>query len=214
MTEMPEIDIVVSEKKQYGIVFDVETTGLPRGGDWKNNMHFNTCRLVSIGWEVIDMGKKEVLEKKHFYAKPKNFVIPENARNIHGISTEMARNLGENIEKILQHFISDIIKYNVDTIIAHNINFDMNVLCNELNRLGFLRTLNRIRRLEKVCTMKVGRQKMKLKKNPKLCDLYTMLTSKTMEKQHAADADTRACTECFFNLDLANSVKSNEESST
>lgn len=190
------------KNKKYGIVFDVETTGLPKGKDWKKRDHFKTCRMVSIAWEVINMNDREILEKKHYYIKPVGFVIPERAIDIHGITNEKAHQFGKNVEYIMSDFFNDINKHNVTTIIAHNINFDLNVVLSELYHVGFMKTLYKVQKLDPICTMREGRKKLSLKKNPKLCDLFKMLTKKEMEIQHSADADTRACTECVFNLSL------------
>ncbi len=185
-----------------GIVFDVETTGFPRGHDWKKKENYQSCRMVSIAWEVVDINEKKVVDKKHYYIKPRGFVIPQKAIDIHGITNEKAKELGKNIEFIMSDFFNDVKKHNVTKIIAHNINFDINVLFSELYQIGFMKTLYTVKTLTPICTMREGKKHLNLKRNPKLCDLFHLLTQKDMDVQHSADADTRACTECAFNLNL------------
>ena len=48
----------------YKFVFDTETSGLPfkeRGSkyDYQNLEHFNTGRLISISWLLLDFKKKK-----------------------------------------------------------------------------------------------------------------------------------------------------------
>jgi len=179
---------------QYSIVLDVETTGFM--------CKSKPCRIVSICWEVVDDEQKMVTTMKYFHIKPIDFIIPQAAINIHGITNEYVRLHGEPIEFVFAEFTKDIIKYSPKTIVAHNIIFDLSVIHSELKRLQCkgIGTVKMLKNMKQYCTMKEGKSKLGLMKLPKLCDLYERLLSKKMENMHDACADTAACRECYLKI--------------
>ncbi len=79
------------------IIFDTETTGLPR--DWNAPITDtdNWPRVIQIAWQLHDdMGN--LVEHQDFLIKPEGFDIPYDAEQIHGISTELAMEQGEPLE--------------------------------------------------------------------------------------------------------------------
>jgi len=54
--------------------------------------------------------------------------------------------------------------------------------------------------IEQKCTMKIGKDKLKLSKKPKLTELYEKLFSKPCDQSHRALQDAEICSECFFEL--------------
>jgi DNA polymerase-3 subunit epsilon len=178
----------------FSIVLDVETTGFMR----KNN----PCHIVSICWEIVDDEQNSVTTMKHYHIKPDNFVIPQAAINIHGITNEYVRLHGEPIEFVFAQLSKDIQKYNPETIVAHNITFDLSVIHAELIRLQGkgISIIKMLKQMKQYCTMKEGKSKLALDKWPKLCDLYESLLSKKMVNMHDACADTAACRECYLKM--------------
>ena len=70
------------------LIFDTETTGLPRS--WKAPLTDtdNWPRCVQIAWQLHDkMG--ETIEHKDFLIRPDCFDVPYEVEKIHGISTEL-----------------------------------------------------------------------------------------------------------------------------
>lgn len=113
------------------IVFDTETTGLPR--DWNAPITDtdNWPRVVQIAWQLHDeMGK--LIEHKDFLVKPDGFDIPYDAERIHGISTELAQTHGEPLQTVLEEFNTALKK--AKFVVGQNINFDINVTGCELIR--------------------------------------------------------------------------------
>jgi DNA polymerase-3 subunit alpha len=115
------------------IIFDTETTGLPK--DW--NLDYthtdNWPRIVQIAWQIHDEWGN-LIEAKDFIIKPDNFDIPYDAEKIHGISTQLAIEMGEDLEfvaKIFNHALSKS-KF----VVGQNISFDRNVMGAEFTRLG------------------------------------------------------------------------------
>ena len=70
------------------IIFDTETTGLPRNWNAPITDTDNWPRVIQIAWQLHnDMG--ELIESKDFLITPEGFDIPYDAEQIHGISTAL-----------------------------------------------------------------------------------------------------------------------------
>jgi hypothetical protein len=83
--------------------------------------------------------------------------------------------------------------------VAHNIEFDDNVVTSELIRYGCDGFLIQWSQLRKVCTMRMGT--LPRQKWPKLSELYVRLFNREPEVTlHRADADVHVCAQCFFRL--------------
>ncbi|MFN6014031.1 MAG: exonuclease domain-containing protein, partial [Flavobacteriales bacterium] len=115
------------------IIFDTETTGLPR--DWNAPITdtSNWPRVVQIAWQVHDeMGR--LVENRDFLVKPDGFDIPYDAERVHGISTLLAEKYGESLDSILNLFSEALEK--ATYVIGQNVKFDLNVVGCELVRTG------------------------------------------------------------------------------
>jgi DNA polymerase III epsilon subunit-like protein len=173
------------------MVLDTETTGIFEKNAFPDELDkFNKARLIELGY-IVD--SKEC----SYLVKPDNFVIENH--NIHGITTEMA-NEGLDIVQVMDKFHNDLLE--VDMIVCHNISFDMNILLSECFRYNNMKLLNCINSKYKLCTMKLGKNKLNLPKNPKLVDLYFSLFDKTVEQEHRSLSDCRICKACFDKLYL------------
>ena len=76
------------------LIFDTETTGLPKRWDAPITDTNNWPRCIQIAWQLHDdMGK--LIEHQDYLVKPEGFNIPYDAERIHGISTEIAAYLTE-----------------------------------------------------------------------------------------------------------------------
>ena len=86
------------------IVFDTETTGLPK--DWKAPVSQvdNWPRLVQLGWMRFDAAN-EVVEEANLIIYPDGFVIPKEASRIHGISQARALVDGLPVADVLTRFV-------------------------------------------------------------------------------------------------------------
>ncbi|MFN5879938.1 MAG: exonuclease domain-containing protein, partial [Flavobacteriales bacterium] len=105
------------------IIFDTETTGLPR--DWNAPVTdtSNWPRVVQIAWQVHDeMGR--LVENRDFLVKPDGFDIPYDAERVHGISTLLAEKYGESLDSILNLFSEALEK--ATYVIGQNVKFDLN----------------------------------------------------------------------------------------
>ncbi len=130
------------------LIFDTETTGLPK--NWKAPITDtdNWPRCVQIAWQLHDdMG--QLIEDQNYLIKPNDFEIPYESQKIHGISTELAIKEGEDLHIVLEKFNSSLQKSSF--VIGHNISFDINVIGCEFYRTGIDNVLKNANLLD-TCT--------------------------------------------------------------
>lgn len=183
------------------IVFDTETTGIPimNGYNCYHSPHlfeyYKDARLIELGYLIFDENN-QLIKKKNHLVKPNGFVI-ENA-HIHGISQEMAMTNGQPIESIIGELYGDL--YDIDTIVSHNIKFDINILLSECFGLCHTYIITKIIDMKKECTMQMGKKFIDYKKNPKLTELYEHLFQKKCKQIHRALSDAEYCAECYLHM--------------
>ena len=190
------------------IFFDTETTGLPKDSSASYTNIDNWPRLVQIAWIVYK--DNEVFSKHNHIIRPVGFTIPEDASNIHGITTEIAVEQGLKVEVVLPQFLLDCQK--ADAIIGHNINFDLNVVQAEMHRLN----LGNLKGYHILDTMKTSIDFCGIPDNyhgyryPKLIELYSKLFSETFDDIHNAMADVEATAKCFWEMIKRNIINKEE----
>ena len=183
------------------LIFDTETTGLPRNYNAPISDTDNWPRVVQIAWQLHDeLGN--VLEHKDFLIRPNGFNIPYESEKVHGISTELANLGGEELEDVLFLFKKALKK--ASFIVGHNVSFDNNVLGCEFFRLGEDSPLT-LPVLD-TCTEDTA-ELLKLPggrggkfKLPTLTELHSYLFQTPFEEAHNATADVEATTRCFLEL--------------
>jgi DNA polymerase III epsilon subunit-like protein len=188
------------------LVIDTETTGLPtftpsRG--FYNPRRFDkydSSRMASVSWNLLDEKTYETVSKSDYYIKPDGFDIPPESTQIHGITTEFAEQNGVPIRVVFDALMDLFNKYNVTTLVAHNLPFDLNVSVSECFRYGYDDVANIIQNLARFCTMIQGRNILKLSKRPKLAELYRELYNEDIVNAHTAEYDTLYCSKCYVAL--------------
>ncbi|MCR9173162.1 MAG: DNA polymerase III subunit alpha [bacterium] len=184
------------------IIFDTETTGLPR--DWNAPITDtdNWPRVIQIAWQLHDdMGN--MIEHQDFLIRPEGFDIPFDAEQIHGISTELAKEQGEPLEEVLELFNEALGK--AKFVVGQNIQFDINVTGCEFVRTEMDTPMLEMDILDtctettaNLCQIPGGRGgKFKL---PTLTELHEYLFNVPFAEAHNATADVEATTRCFFEL--------------
>lgn len=185
------------------LFFDVETTGLPvRGARYTDVNAYKDVRIVSIAWVL--RSKNEVLSQHYNIVRQVNndSAGPLGASFIHGITTQMTQTFGKPLKHVLDEFIRDV---NLcEQIIAHNFDFDSNVIASELHRLGIDPQL--ILSHKKHCTMKSTTDLVKKTfkhsstgyKWPTLSELYYFCFKKEMPGAHHALQDVEHTAMCFY----------------
>ena len=184
------------------LIFDTETTGLPKNWNAPITDSDNWPRCIQLAWQVHnDMG--ELVEVKNFIIKPEGFDIPFNASKIHGISTERALKTGQDLSFVLNEFNQALGK--VKFVIGHNVNFDLNIVGAEFHRAGIASSMMEKNKLDScsettasLCQIPGGRGgKFKL---PKLQELHQFLFQEEFAEAHNASADVEATARCFLEL--------------
>ncbi len=184
------------------IIFDTETTGLPKKWNAPITDTDNWPRCVQIAWQVHD-ADGTLLEHKDFLIKPEGFNIPFESEQIHGISTELALEQGVPLAEVLEEFNAALAKSKF--VVGQNVGFDVNVMGCEFFRLNVDSEMANMPVLD-TCTEKTallcqipgGRGgKFKL---PTLTELHEFLFKVPFDEAHNATADVEATTRCFFEL--------------
>ena len=184
------------------LIFDTETTGLPKNWRAPISDTENWPRCVQLAWQVHDeLGN--LIESKSYIVKPDNFDIPYESEKIHGISTLLAEKEGIELDNILNEFNISISKSKF--IIGHNVNFDLNVIGCEFYRRNIMSNIETSDVLDtcteltaELCKIPGGRGgKFKL---PTLTELHEFLFQSSFQEAHNASADVEATTRCFLEL--------------
>lgn len=203
----------------FYMFFDVETTGLL----------YSNPYLVSIAYNIYELDDNNDPKLVHEYYKvvkppTDDYIFPRESVAVHGITTEYAKSNGVPIQEILNdlHIIFDT--YTIDTLIAHNISFDIKALSMQMNRYDKKRMRKnpdqpalseKMYNIKTYCTMKENVEVTKLVsksqvgekrkfpqkfKYPKLVELYDHLFPGEIFLQHNAKYDMEACARCYFKI--------------
>jgi DNA polymerase-3 subunit alpha len=194
------------------LIFDTETTGLPKKWDAKVSETDNWPRCVQIAWQLHDQFGK-LIEHQDFLIQPDGYNIPYDAEQIHGISTDLAKSNGSELIRVLHEFNSALKK--ATFVVGQNVKFDINIIGCEFFRTQISSPLKDMPVLDtctevtaSLCQIPGGRGgKFKL---PTLAELYNFLFEEDFKEAHNATADVEATTRCFLELIRRRSFTSEE----
>ncbi len=183
------------------LIFDTETTGLPKNFNAPITDSDNWPRMVQIAWQLHDKDGN-LLENQDYIIKPEGYDIPFSSQRIHGISTKMANEEGRNLSEVLSEFKEVLAK--AEVIVGHNIIFDYNIVGAEFHRKEID---NNLQEIPSADTMVLGTEYCKLGggrngryKSPKLTELYEKLYDEKFDEAHNAAADVNATAQVFFEM--------------
>ncbi len=181
------------------LVFDTETSGVPKNYKAPISDLDNWPRLVQIGWAFYNNGV--LLGSAEYIIKPDGFTIPDRVSRIHGITTEIARLKGVPLQGVLSKFTGAV--GIASHIVGHNTFFDRSIVGAEFLRCDME---NPLLGKPDICTMKASTNYCRLPggygkyKWPKLQELYRVLFNQEMGAAHTALVDVEATATCFFEL--------------
>lgn len=183
------------------LIYDTETTGLPKNFSAPVTDSENWPRLVQVAWQLHNsMG--ELIEVKNYIIRPVDFTIPYNAEKIHGISTQHALDHGVDLSFVLEEFNKAIEQS--EFVVGHNIIFDINIMGAEFHRTQIESPLAQKKSIDtknegtEFCAIPGGRGgKFKW---PTLTELHKKLFKEGFAEAHNASADVEATTRCFLEL--------------
>lgn len=190
------------------LFFDTETTGLPK--DRKKDATMgpdNWPDAVSIAWIVTEDSKP--IRGKYSIIQPSGWQIPEESIRIHGITQQMAETNGIPLSHVLGDFVRDL--RNVDIVIAHNLEFDKNVIiaaalyrCKDDLAMKWPRyefcTCEGAREITKI---PLAKQTLYFKfKSPRLSELYTHVFGSAPPESilHTSLGDVQLLVALFFKV--------------
>jgi len=210
------------------LVLDTETTGLPIGRNAPVTTPALWPYIVQFSYIIFNTDTNTLDQASDYIVKlPEDVTIEPDSTEIHGITNEMSAMFGVSISNALSPFLEDIDK--VDLVVAHNMEFDRNVILAELIRLrstyemyssSYTYLDGQIMRLvnspKLFCTMqesvemcniiKMNRYKKPYAKFPTLTELHVHLFGLTLQKLHNSLNDVVICFRCFYKLKFGTDI--------
>lgn len=183
------------------LIYDTETTGLPKDFSAPPTDTDNWPRMVQIAWQLHDKTGK-LIENKSYIVKPDGYDIPFNAVQIHGITTEKALAEGHPLEEVLNEFQEVLTRTQV--LSGHNLSFDQGVVGSEFVRCGLdykeidLPIADTMQSSTEYCQLPGGRGGGF--KSPTLTELHKVLFGVPFDEAHNAAADVNATARSFMEL--------------
>jgi DNA polymerase III epsilon subunit-like protein len=203
------------------LVFDTETTGLPPKNRVLNAETIDDWPyIVQFSYVLYDDETNRILKIFDSIVKlPENIIMSIENINIHGITNEIMTDKGTSLLSFLDEFMIDL--ENVDRVVGHNLEFDINMLKVEIMRKmkyelyyfeaeNYYEYLNVISCSKKyVCTMQETidlcgiertNKKGKYNKFPKLSELHYKLYNVIPNNLHNSLNDVLVCLRCYCQL--------------
>jgi DNA polymerase III epsilon subunit-like protein len=205
------------------LVFDTETTGLPKTKLLTPEAVSLWPYIVQFSYVIYDVSDNIITHIRDYIVKiPPHILIDEECTGIHGITNEISYSNGEDITEILLRFMGDFRKS--DLIIGHNLHFDINMLKIEVLRQiqklrfeqvekeYFTQFLNDLQRSNKYyCTMQssvdlcgisaIDKKGNPYTKFPKLVELHETLFGKMPRNLHNSLNDVLVCLRCYYKME-------------
>ena len=191
------------------LIFDTETTGLPKRWDAPLTDSENWPRCIQIAWQIHDASGELIAHEDHLI-QPDGFTIPFDSEQVHGISTALAEKQGVPLEEVLAKFNAALAT--VQFVVGHNVSFDRNIMGAEFLRTGKTDVLEGkpiidtcTEETASLCQLPGGRGgKFKL---PTLTELYQFLFDESFAEAHNATADVEATSRAFLELLRRNAIR-------
>jgi DNA polymerase-3 subunit epsilon len=185
------------------ILFDTETTGLPKSWNAPVTDADNWPRMIQLAWAHCGEDGRKMAEH-NYIIRPEGFEIPKEASDVHGITTERAMKEGVPLKYALRMFYWSLSE--AKALVAHNISFDLAIVGAEYMRNDGEAGYEKLSAMEQVCTMLSSTNLCKIANSrggykwPKLIELHTKLFGEGFDGAHDALVDVNALVRCFFEL--------------
>jgi DNA polymerase III epsilon subunit-like protein len=197
------------------LIFDTETTGLiPKHTVPLDEQPY----VLQLSYIVYDVETNRVIKVADFIIRPPDHVVIQPLiTEITGITRELCDSQGVPIDVALREFYEDYLR--CDLIVAHNIEFDSEMIRIEIMRnldlettgCPLIKTLFPLDNSKPTyCTMIHGRKLCNIQrtaasgriwiKPPKLEELYERLFGEKPQNLHNALVDTYVCLRCFVKM--------------
>lgn len=195
---------MVNNTKMKLLVFDTETSGLPKH---KYSSIYKTSEwphILQLSYIVWDLDNNEIIAQENDYIKIRTYIkISQESYNVHKISKEFLEKNGISMTIAINKFIEHMKHCNI--VVGHNVEFDqkmMNVEC-------YRRSIE-IEWKPEFCTMKNSVDICKIEKvnlnnetyfkYPTLNELHVYLFKKEPNNLHDALTDIMICLRCYCKI--------------
>ena len=212
------------------LVFDTETTGLPGSRIINPDTLKLWPHIVQFSYVIYDTDLNDIVKSSDNIIRVSNeIIISEESSKIHGITSEISKAKGVNIDIVLNDFFDNL--RNVDLLIGHNVSFDINMVKVEILRLIYASSLTSsateiknykynlhfftnyknisctMQESIEFCSIKVNDKSGKeYNKFPKLLELHQKLFESIPNNLHNSFNDILITLRCFmmlkYNIDL------------
>ena len=205
------------------IILDTETTGLPKCRQSLVTDTEEWPHIVQFSYIIYDLSTNNLeVVSDDIIKLAADIDIPEESINIHHITKEISNERGVSIKEVIDQFIKNIT--GCQLLVAHNLEFDMNILIVELIRMNRSAELleddlaidlnnsayEKITNIKKYCTMKETEKKCNIKavsktgkeytKYPTLGELHYYLFRSYPKNLHNSLNDILICLRCYYML--------------
>lgn len=197
--------------KMKTLAFDTETSGFILAKEKPD--HPGQPHLVELGCVLYGHDNIERITI-NLVVKPDGWFIPTSASNVHGITTEIAHDLGIPLIAVLAVF-SNLVKMS-DRQVGHNIDFDLKVLMaafyrvnkpfppvNPLCTKDLADPITRLPPTAKMISTGYGHKT----KVPTLTECIKILFDENLVGAHGALTDARACGRVLFEIERLASLR-------
>ena len=178
---------------------DTETTGLYRGKSPYSSPLDTLPYIIQIGIVSYDTDTHKILRvyNKTVRLPDQVLLAPDKiASDIHGITADMSKSVGVPISEVIEDFMR--IYDASDLIIAHNMEFDLNIIIIEMRRLGYawdyFKTSNKLACTMQMCLVNPS------DKFTALIGLHERLFGIRPVKLHNALNDAIICLRCYCKM--------------
>lgn len=181
------------------LIIDTETIGLPNFEnlkfgefpDYTNLEKYDNARIIQLTFMKTDSILDEIKLNDYIIYSNNEFKVSNT--EFHGITNEISKSKGTDYQIIYDIFYKELCE--CTHIIAHNINFDINVIKSELYRRKLFHIIIELDKKKLICSMKYFKYIIKAKnkngkiKNPSLKELYYYAFNKELENAHNSKYD-------------------------
>lgn len=214
------VNYYLKNKEDLIMFIDVETSGLPVTKSFNDYYPFtdlksyDSARMIKISWSLYDEAGNKI-RLRDYLIKPEGFEISDGSSKINGIPQEVAMKNGTEIEKVSELLHNDI--ESVKLLVGHNMNFHKNIIYSELFRLKKIETINRIKKIKKLCTATNSKNLLKIKilinyhyiyKLPSLHELYEWCFKKPMKNRFRSEWNVENLAKIYFHLKFNGLIES------
>jgi DNA polymerase III epsilon subunit-like protein len=208
------------------LIFDTETTGLPKSRSINPDSLHLWPHIVQFSYIIYDVTDNDIcVIEDNIIRVADDVEISQESAAIHGITNEISKSGGVDLNQVLSGFFGAL--KNVDMLVGHNISFDINVVVVELLRIiynqsntvpvdellsykTYLHMLNNYQNIH--CTMQnsidmcgikvMGKNGREYNKFPKLSELHQKLFGSVPNNLHNSLNDILITLRCYIMITL------------